>query len=201
MEINAIGFDYGGVIDDIPGPLFKRNVANILDVDPISFQDVYSRIVPLLNNNILGFEGFWEKIVEELKSPDKYGELMAYLKNLPPHQINNQLIDLSDRLRSNGYKTGILSNNTIETINVFKTLGLFDHFDVITVSAEIGYSKPEPEAYKIFAEKLGVKVTELAFVDDTEKSLSSAKGVGFYPIIFNDYASLIDKLMCLGIKI
>ncbi|OGN12511.1 MAG: hypothetical protein A3C71_01940 [Candidatus Yanofskybacteria bacterium RIFCSPHIGHO2_02_FULL_43_15c] len=201
MNFKAIGFDYGGVIAGIPGPEFEKMVISLLGVELRTFQDVYFEFNHLMNNNVLSPEDFWKKVTEELGVSDKHGDLMKFIKELPHHEINEQVLDLVDKLRASGYKTGLLSNNTMVAANRFREAGLVNHFDTVVVSAEIGYSKPHPKAFEIFIERLGVMAVELIFIDDTEKSLTVAKEIGFHPVLFTSYGSLLHTLESIGIKI
>lgn len=201
MKFRAIGFDYGGVIAGISGHEFERRASKLLNIDTQTFKDTYFKFNHLLNNNILSTEDFWKKITAELKSENKYEKLMKFIKGLPAHEINEQMLELVDKLKNNGYKTGLLSNNTIEAANKVRGVGLVDHFDAVVVSAEIGYSKPHPKIFEIFLERLGVEAKELIYIDDTERSLETSKKIGFYPILFKNYESLLNKLSELGIKI
>ena len=99
------------------------------------------------------------------------------------------------------YKVGLLSNNDIAAANRFRETGLTNHFDVVVVSAEIGYSKPHTKAFEIFIERLGVVANELIYIDDTEKSLVTAKEIGYHPVLFSNYDSLLYDLKSLGVKI
>ncbi|MFH1162069.1 MAG: HAD-IA family hydrolase [Candidatus Jorgensenbacteria bacterium] len=201
MNFKAIGFDYGGVIAGIPGPEFNKRVTDLLGVEPKTFQDVYFEFNHLMNNNILSWQDFWKKVTEELGVFDKYEDLIKFIEGLPRREINNQILDLADKLRVGGYKVGLLSNNDIAAAIRFRETGLTNHFDVVVVSAEIGYSKPHSKAFEIFIERLGVTAKDLIYIDDTEKSLTTAKEIGFYPILFTNYESLLHDLKSLGVKI
>ena len=200
-SFKAIGFDYGGVIAGIPGPEFNKRVTDLLGVTPETFHDVYFEFNYLMNNNILSGKDFWKKVTEELGVTEKYDSLIKFIENLPHHELNEQVINLVDRLRTGGYKVGLLSNNDIAAANRFRDTGLINHFDAVVVSAEIGYSKPHPKAFEIFIERLGVTADELIYIDDTERSLTNAQAIGFHPILFTDYESLLHNLRSLKIKI
>ena len=201
MSFKAIGFDYGGVIAGIPGPEFNKRVTALLGVTQETFHDVYFEFNHLVNNNILSWKDFWEKVTEELGVSEKYDSLIKFIEELPRHELNEQVLNLVDRLKAGGYKVGLLSNNDIAAANRFQETGLTNHFDAVVVSAEIGYSKPHPKAFEIFIERLGVTAGELIYIDDTERSLANAKAIGFHPILFTDYESLLHNLKSLGIKI
>ena len=200
MTFKAIGFDYGGVIAGISSAEFYNRVINFLNVDPKIFKEVYYKFNKLVNTNILTPNDFWKKILEELNVINKHDELMKFIQGLP-FEIDEQVLGLVDQLKTNGYKVGLLSNNTLDAAKQFRDTGFTDHFDVTLVSAEIGFSKPDPKAFEIFAERLGVSLSELIFIDDTERSLSTAKQVGFKPILFTSYEALLIDLKVLGVRI
>lgn len=201
MNFKAIGFDYGGVIAGIPGPEFNKRVTKLLGVDSKTFQDVYFEFNHLMNNGVLSWQDFWKKVTEELGVHDKYNDLIKFIEELPRHEINDQIVGLIDKLRTNGYKIGLLSNNDIATANKFRETGFIDHFDAVVVSAEIGYSKPHHKAFEAFIKQLGVAADELIYIDDTEKSLVTAKEIGYHPVLFTNYDSLLHDLSVLGVRI
>jgi putative hydrolase of the HAD superfamily len=201
MKFRAIGFDYSGVIAGMPGSEFERRASKLLNIDTQLFKDTYFKFNYLLNHNILTTENFWKKLLVEFDREDKYKELITFIKNLPTHEINKQILELADKLKANGYKTGLLSNNTTEAANKIRGIKLTDHFDAVLVSAEIGCSKPDPKVFKVFTERLGVKTKELIYIDDTPRSLETSKEVGFYPILFKNYKLLLTELKKIGIKI
>jgi len=201
MNFKAIGFDYGGVIAGVSGPEFKKRITSLLGIEIKTFENVYFKFNHLINSNSLSEEDFWMKICEELGVSDKCADLIKFIKELPRYKINEKMIELVDKLRGNGYKTGLLSNNDLSAATQFKKTGLANHFNIVVVSAEIGFSKPHPKAFEIFAEQLGVTTDELVYIDDSERNLAAAKEVGFYPILFTDYESLLDSLKTAGINI
>ncbi len=201
MRFRAVGFDYGGVIAGIPGSEFEKKASKLLNVNLEKFKNTYFKFNYLLNHNILTTEKFWKKLTAEFGRENKYEELINFIKSLPTHEINEQILELVDKLKCNGYKIGLLSNNTTEAADKIHGFRLADHFDTVIVSAEIGYSKPDPKIFKIFLKRLGVKAKELIYIDDTPRSLETAKEIGFYPILFKNSKLLLKELTELGIKI
>ncbi len=60
------------------------------------------------------------------------------------------------------------------------------HFDTVVVSGEIGYAKPEPEAYEITADRLGVRLDACVFTDDREHFCEAARAVGMQAIHYQN---------------
>jgi epoxide hydrolase-like predicted phosphatase len=194
MKYKAIGFDYGGVIAGIPSSEFNRRITGLLDVTPEVYRSVYFANNHLLNHDKLSKNDFWAKILNELGRSEKINDLLHFLESLNTHQINFQVLDLAKQLKIKGYKIGILSNNTSEGVQKMKEAGLMEIFDVVAVSTEIGFIKPDPRAFGVFIDQLGVPAQELVFIDDTARSLESSVEVGFYPVKFNNFTELLDSL-------
>lgn len=116
-------------------------------------------------------------------------------KTTAPKKSNNRpVLDLVDTLRNSGYKTGLLSNNTLEAAEMMRGEGINTHFDAFIVSAEVGMMKPDPSIYALLCQQLSVQPSELIFIDDSKKSLSTAEECGFTPVLFTDYESLVRDL-------
>lgn len=115
--------------------------------------------------------------------------------------LNDGVVGLVDKLKENGYKVGLLSNNTLEYGQDIRATGLDKHFDVFHISAETGDVKPEPKSFIRLSEDLGVNPTELIFVDDSQKSLSTSGEVGFTPLLYDNLEQCLDELKTLGISL
>lgn len=142
----------------------------------------------------------WQQIAETLGRKEKAQELVGYLEEKKRNRrVNTPLLDLSDRLRGLGYKTGILSNATTRYADWVRERGVDTHFDVYLPSAEIGFMKPDPQAFHALATALQVDPQELIFIDDAHHSLSTAEKVGYTPIFYEGYEALVSRLQQLSI--
>ncbi len=192
--IKAIVFDYGGVIEGKPNPDFLLNMSRILDIDYEICKEVYLKNNYLFHVEGLAFEELWKKLLVQFGRTEKEKEMIDFLRTEHNKDINQDLIDLIKILRKNGYKTGILSNNLTEVNQDIKNFGIDKFFDVILISEDIGYRKPDPKAFKILLEKLAIKPKELVFIDDNESSLSTAKEIGYYPLLYINNGKLKEEL-------
>lgn len=95
---------------------------------------------------------------------------------------NYLLLDYISQLRKN-YKTAMLSNvSNGGLLRRFKVEELDKYFDVTVASGDVGFAKPEPRAYEIVADKLGVRLDECVFTDDREEYCEGARAVGMQAI-------------------
>jgi putative hydrolase of the HAD superfamily len=134
----------------------------------------------------------WNPILKDLKREDKWEAVLDFCSQ--EKGINQNVLNLIDELRSKGYKLGLLSNNSLEGGVEIRKKGIDKYFDTVLISAEIGLMKPQQEIFFLLAERLGVRPEELIFIDDTPRSLEGAEKVGFHPLVFTTYESLLKDL-------
>jgi putative hydrolase of the HAD superfamily len=115
-------------------------------------------------------------------------EHMGRLKNA---EVKNQeLLDYILVLKDS-YKIGLLSNVSSNGLKLrFQPEELIEHFDVVVPSSEIGYAKPEAEAYEIIADRLGVRLSDCIMVDDREDYCLGATNVGMTAIQYKSLEQL-----------
>jgi len=201
MEFRAIGFDYGGVLEGKPGSEFNRKASDFLGVDIAKFRESYYKFNHLMNSGQITRDEFWQKVLFSLERKERLQEFLGTLDTWRLYEVNKDVLGLADKLRSMGYKVGILTNNTSDGATFIRGKKINEHFDVLVVSAEIGYSKPDPKAFEIFFQQLAVAPEEAIFIDDSEQSLMFAKEIGFHPILFTSYDALVKELESIGIEI
>ena len=62
------------------------------------------------------------------------------------------------------------------------------------ISAEVGLHKPEPEIYRLAAERLGVAPESCLFVDDLRENCEGAEAVGMTAIRHKDPDQTLARL-------
>lgn len=199
--IKAVGFDWGGVLNGKPGKYFASDMANLLSISIDEYREAYFKHNKKINRGEVTWRELWSLVLSELDKSEKIEEVIKLSERFGAISLNKDVISVVDHLSSNGYKVGLLSNNTIEKANKIRETGLESHFDTFLISEETGNVKPEPDAFLQLATSLGVTVNELVFIDDAPKSLSTAKEVGFTPILFDNAEQLKKDLAQLGVKL
>lgn len=193
----AIGFDYGGVLNHskpiMPG------IAEITGIPKDELRAHYLKYNHLSNVGNMSYEELWTKVVTELGHADKAERVIEHLHQQHSKEFDTRMLALIDEIRAQGYKTGLLTNNTKENGASLRREGLDKYFDVFLVSAEIGIQKPDLEAFELLTEKLGVLPSEMIFVDDAESSLRLADQIGYHPILFKGYEQFREELKKLAI--
>lgn len=77
-----------------------------------------------------------------------------------------EVFQLLSDLRSMGLKLAIVSNCSSEEVKVIKQSKIYEYFDQVILSYEVGLQKPDIRIYKKAADLLGVALDECIFVGD-----------------------------------
>lgn len=195
-KYKTIGFDYGGVLCGPPSSVFDDRIAKFLGVDT----GVYRRAYFAHNTKSIPLDEIWHLVLRDSGTLVGYNELSRYLKNVRESKmIDKLMIQLVDSLRSDGYKVGLLSNNSKEKAQLLRQQNVDSHFDAFCVSGEIGYLKPSKEAFECLVAELGASLDSLIFIDDEPVSIQNAERDGYQAILFRSYDSLLNELRHQGI--
>jgi HAD superfamily hydrolase (TIGR01509 family) len=108
--------------------------------------------------------------------------------------IDQQVLDYIKELRQQ-YQTALLSNVAKNGLKFWFEPGQLDeYFDVVVGSGDIGFAKPEPEAYEITADRLGVRLEECVMIDDRLELCEGAQAVGMKAIMYKGLKQLKTDL-------
>jgi putative hydrolase of the HAD superfamily len=183
--IKAIIFDSFGVLAEDGWTPFKRmyltkdpelaekvsQLGKQVDSGERSYDDMITETAKLI-----GLEQDTVRLAVERKVPNE--ELFAYIQTeLKPH-----------------YKIGMLSNASYNVLDSLFTPEQAALFDATALSYELGLTKPDPKMYTIAAERLGVAVNEVLFVDDQEKHCEGARALGMQALLYKNLTQLKHDL-------
>ena len=107
--------------------------------------------------------------------------------------VDEKVLGLAEKLKAQGYKIGILSNigGMGEELMRKKRLSMVD---VVLTSGDIGVSKTDKRAFDMLAEKLGVELDEMVFMDDAHSYIEPMQSYGIRGILYTKYDRLIEEL-------
>ncbi len=104
--------------------------------------------------------------------------------------------ELVEKLRGK-YRLGILSNTSSRQAR--KLGDLYDAFDAVVLSEEVGTSKPKKEAYERVLSDLGVSPEEAIFIDDSLENVKGAERLGMKSVLYEDPKKLKESLRKMGV--
>ena len=110
------------------------------------------------------------------------------------------MIEAVKRAKREGVRTGLISNSWGAgryDRDVFPEL-----FDGVVISGDVGLHKPEPEIFRLGAERIGLSPEECVFVDDLKENCAGAEGVGMTAILHRGADGTIAELeRLLGVEL
>ena len=193
--ITAIIFDFGRVISaQKPLSLFRNyedelglepGTINFIMFDSEAWQDA------LVGRKTV--EEFWHEIGPEL-GLNSVDEVDAFRHRYrADEEINQGVLKLIRRLHGN-YKLAVLSNSPPGLAQWLADWNVLHPFDVVFCSGDEGMAKPDPEAFELTLERLGLKPDEAVFVDDTRQHVEAAQELGLQGILFTTAEKLEEEI-------
>jgi putative hydrolase of the HAD superfamily len=105
---------------------------------------------------------------------------------------DHEMIEAVRRLRGTGVRTGLISNSW--GTGIYQPRLLDELFDTVVISGEVGLHKPQPEIFRLGAERLGVEPEACVFVDDLRENVAGAEAVGMTAILHRHPKATVAKL-------
>ena len=115
----------------------------------------------------------------------------AYEKNF---KLNEELLNFAIKLKKQGYKIAILSDQWYLSKKAFFSKQLEKNFKPAIISCDIGVRKPNPKIYLILLKKLKLPAKKVLFIDNQQWNLKPAKKIGFQTILFKNNKQLFKQL-------
>jgi putative hydrolase of the HAD superfamily len=110
------------------------------------------------------------------------------------------MVEAVRRVHASGRPTGLISNSWGGT--TYDRVVVDDLFDAVVISGEVGLNKPEPEIFRLGAERLGVAPEECVFVDDLRENCEGAEAVGMTAILHRGADGTLPELeRLLGVEL
>ncbi len=193
--IRAIIFDFGRVISAQKPPSLFRRYEKDLGLAPGTLNPIMFRS-QVWQDTLLGrktAEDFWTAIGAEL-GLNTLEEIDAFRRRYHGDEaINRGVLDLIRRLHG-PYKLAVLSNSPPGLVRWLTDWGILELFDVVFCSGDEGVMKPDPKAFQVTLERLGVRPEEAVFIDDTMEHVRAALKLGLHGIHFTTSAALEEQL-------
>lgn len=200
MKIEAGIFDLGGVLCENADKFFWRDGFKIrLGLSDDELKRVTTGIRDDVQTGRTSEEDFWTKMSEELGIEIPPDILLS--EYIPLFGRKDDSLEIARRLKDQRLGTAILSNTVKSHAQYIKSQGLFEHFDHVILSYEVGLAKPDPRIYELTLERLGVEPAQAFFTDDREENLKPAQDLGIEVVLFESSDQLRSDLGKLGLVV
>lgn len=107
---------------------------------------------------------------------------------------NKQLYKFAFKLKKQGYKIAILSDQWHLSKKALILPKYSKKFDSVIISCDVGVRKPNPKIYKLLLKKLKFKPSQCIFIDNQQWNIAPAKKFGFKTILYKNNKQLFKQL-------
>ena len=202
MAIEAIIFDFGGVLTSSPFEAFAR-----FETERGLPNDIIRR-----TNAANHLENAWARFERAEVDIDTFDRLFAAeslalgaevrgrdVLPLLQGDLRPEMVEALKRIKAQ-FKTGCITNNlpanaigsmTGRSLYIAEVMVLFDH---VIESAKIGLRKPDPRIYQMMVETLRVDPNNCVYLDDLGVNLKPARQMGLTTIKVTSGAQAIAEL-------
>jgi putative hydrolase of the HAD superfamily len=203
-NLKAVIFDYGMVLVRSPNAEEFGRMAKILNLSLEVFYPLWEASRDLYDRGDLTAEEYWLNLAKRANRSLNAAEI-EYLRKVEVEIWSHPdpvMLAWVSQLHASGIKTGVLSNMPLDLANHVRTnCRWMETFDFKTLSAEVRLIKPDPAIYEYTLRGLGVSSAESLFVDDREKNIRAAQGLGIHALQFTSVADFKNDLEVLGFPI
>jgi 2-haloacid dehalogenase len=201
MPINAIVFDFGGVLMDWdPRYLYSR----FFDGDHAAMERFLAEIQFYeWNEQQDAGRPFSQAVLELSARFPHYADLIRAYHEHYEESLREPLwetVAIVKALHRAGYPLYGLSNWSAEKFALVRPkYTFFGWFKDIVLSGELGLNKPDPHAFSAFLARVQRVATECLLVDDSPANVAAALELGFHTIHFQSAEQLSAEMVELGV--
>jgi HAD superfamily hydrolase (TIGR01509 family) len=108
------------------------------------------------------------------------------------------------RLKAQGFQLAVASNSIRSTVEVMmERASLRPYLDVLMSNQDVTRAKPDPEIYRVTAERLGLRPDQCMVVEDNENGIAAARAAGTHVMVVGgvgevNYENLFHNLGLVG---
>jgi putative hydrolase of the HAD superfamily len=178
----AILFDADGVVLKRQGSFFSERFAEKYDVPTDKINSFFKNEFRQCQLDKADLKAELAKYLPEWKWQGSVEDFMSYWFEDDFHPDKEVLSEI-ERFRERGIKCYFASDQE-KYRAAFLREKFKDQFDGYFFSYELGYSKGEPDFFKIVIEKLAFDPSEISYYDDDQKNVDCASSNGIKSFLF-----------------
>jgi len=194
MKYKAVIFDlFGTLVDEYPYEEYQSVLGQMASILKAPYDEFYRIWLQTANRRTTGvfqtLEENIEYICRELKMPISDTQLKLakqvrfdfVVRALTPKR---DALEVLSHLKSGGYRTGLISNCSLEPPIIWPDTPFAPVVDVAIFSSSVGLQKPDPRIYQLAIGQLAVKPNNCLYIGDGDShELSGAAKVGLHPVL------------------
>lgn len=192
--ITAIYFDLGKVLFDFDFGNMFAHMPHAMEKDP-SRAITIGELAQHLETGSMASETFFRKLMEllpEIRSMEEARH--AWCDVFRPIEENINIVRRLAEMQQ--HRLGVISNTNAPHMEQLRRLSdVFDCFDHLTLSHEVGCMKPNPAIYHAALQALGQPADQCLFFDDREENVRAARELGMHAVHVTEFGIVHDELV------
>lgn len=200
-HFKAIIFDLGNVLIDFDHTIAARKISSLTTKTSKEIFNLFfdSELTGLFEEGKISPQDFHAEVKKMLSLELDYTDFLPIWNEIFFFTPKNRFVyNLAKTLKSH-YKIALLSNINILHFEYLKNnFPVFDAFDHIIASFEVGFKKPHPLIYQKTLEILGVLPQTVFYTDDRAELVEKASELGIASFCFESVDKLKEDLLSAG---
>jgi glucose-1-phosphatase len=175
------------LIFDCFGVLYRGSLSHLIDLCPPESRQLLIDTSRASDYGYISRQEYLSTVSELLKLSVE--QIVVMIEH--DHVRNDELVMMIRQLKSQSYKTAMLSNIGYDVVSqLFTDDELGQLFDVVMLSSDVGLAKPHPAIYELAAGRLDVATSECVMIDDMTVNVTGAVDTGMQGIVFENNTEL-----------
>jgi HAD superfamily hydrolase (TIGR01509 family) len=192
--VKAVLFDFGGVLAEEGFREGLMAIGQAAGLSPEAFFETAAAAV-YESQYVLGKadeSAYWAMVRERTGINGSDREFRREI--LKRFKLRPWMLGIVRELRDRGYTVGILSDQSQWLDELNQQYDFFKEFHKIFNSYHMGKGKKDPGLFAEIAAKLGLKGSEILFIDDNEGNVKRARTQGWNAIIYRNREDFLSKM-------
>ena len=199
-KIRALVFDMDGLLFDSEKVVQK---SWYIAGERLGYPNVGDHIYHTLGFNVVRRSRYFSETFGEKFPVETFNqmtrEIFYELKETEGVPKKPGVDELLSYAKEEGYLLAVAtSSGEAYSRTLLKEGGIWDYFDAAVFGDMVTHAKPDPEIYLKACEKLGVKPSEAAALEDSPNGIRSAYAAGMYPIVIPDLVRPDEEIKSLS---
>lgn len=175
--IAGVLFDVGGVLVNVEGAPYLARLLGIEATHEMLYERwMASPSVVAHETGRMDAAAFASGVIADLGLPVSAERFLHDFVRWPTGLLPGAL-ELLDAIRK-GYQVAALSNTSAAHWERIDAMGFLDRFERTYLSHEIGWLKPDAQAYEAALEGMGLPASRVLFLDDSRRNVEAAATLG-----------------------
>ena len=193
-KIRAVLFDYGGVLAEEG---FSKGLEALAREQRLAVNDMTAEGMQAVYDSgfVLGKGSeadFWNLL--RARTGLSGDDAALHDRMIEGFVIRPWMLALVERLKAEGYITGILSDQTDWLNSLDSRDGFFKYFDRIYNSFYMGKGKRDPTHFDNVAADLGLAPAAILFIDDNDANVAMARCAGMQALRYSERDSFFRSI-------